>query len=342
MEYFAFQWHITEACDQRCKHCYIYAIGSHAEFKEMNVSDMEMIIQNVNIFCNKAKRLPYYYITGGDPILHPQFWTLAEKLKTEGIPFAILGNPFHLNEEVCKRLHDCGCRKYQLSLDGLRKTHDRIRRPGSFDKTLSVIPLLRNAGIDVAIMATVSRWNYKEIGELVDVVVQNKADIFAFARYCPDAESKDTCCSPKEYHEMMDQCWEKFEQYKDSGTTFNLKDHLWTLFKYEKALFNPDDYTDDRYVYDGCNCGNCHLTLLSDGAVYASRRMESKVGNALTDDLYELFTGPKMDRYRIYEKFEKCSKCELLRFCRGCPAVAFGYHRNMYAPDPQCWKELKA
>ena len=25
MEYFAFQWHITDECDQRCKHCYIFA-----------------------------------------------------------------------------------------------------------------------------------------------------------------------------------------------------------------------------------------------------------------------------------------------------------------------------
>ena len=25
MEYFAFQWHITGQCDQRCKHCYIFA-----------------------------------------------------------------------------------------------------------------------------------------------------------------------------------------------------------------------------------------------------------------------------------------------------------------------------
>jgi hypothetical protein len=104
----------------------------------------------------KANRLPYCYITGGDPILHPQFWALAEKLKTENIPFAILGNPFHLNDAVCKRLHDYGCRKYQLSLDGLRETHDRIRRPGSYDETLAAVPILRNAGIDVAIMATVS------------------------------------------------------------------------------------------------------------------------------------------------------------------------------------------
>lgn len=341
MEYFAFQWHITEACDQRCKHCYIYALGSHAKFKEMAVPDMLTVIENVQTFCRKANRLPYFYITGGDPILHPQFWVLARLLKMADIPFAILGNPFHLTPEVCERLHEHGCRKYQLSLDGLRETHDRIRRPGSYDETLAVIPYLRGAGIDVAVMTTVSRWNYKEIPELVDVVVENHVDIFAFARYCPDAESKDTCCSPEEYHWLMEQCWQKFEQYKDSETTFNLKDHLWTLFRYEKGLFDPKSYPDDGYVYDGCNCGNCHFTILSDGAVYACRRMESKVGNALTDDLYDLFTGEKMDAYRVYEKFEKCSKCELLRFCRGCPAVAYGTHGNMYAPDPQCWKEIK-
>lgn len=341
MEYFAFQWHITEACDQRCKHCYIYALGSHAKFKEMSVEDMDIVISNIQTFGRKANRQPYLYITGGDPALHPQFWTLAEKLKAEQIPYAILGNPFHLDDAVCQRLAETGCRKYQLSLDGLEATHDRIRRPGSFRETLEAIPTLQRAGITVAIMATVSKWNCKEIPALIDVVVEHKADIFAFARYCPDAHSKDTCCSPEEYKDLLEQCWEKFEQYKGGKTYFNLKDHLWTLFKYEKGLFNPADYPDDDTVYDGCNCGNCHLTILSDGAVYACRRMESKVGNALTDDLYELFTGEEMDKYRVYEKFEKCSQCELLRFCRGCPAVAYGYHGNMYAPDPQCWKEIK-
>ena len=24
-QYFSFQWHITDACDQRCKHCYIFS-----------------------------------------------------------------------------------------------------------------------------------------------------------------------------------------------------------------------------------------------------------------------------------------------------------------------------
>ena len=47
----------------------------------------------------------------------------------------------------------------------------------------------------------------------------------------------------------------------------------------------------------------------------------------------------KTERYRQYEKFVKCAKCELKNVCRGCPAVAYGYTGNMYAADPQCWKE---
>lgn len=341
MDYFSFQWHITEACDQRCKHCYIYALGSHAQFRQMKVENMRRVIDNMEAFGRRANRRPYLYITGGDPILHPQFWQLMELVSARGIPFTILGNPFHLSPEVCRRLRGYGCRQYQLSLDGLEATHDRIRRPGSYRETLAAIPVIKEAGIAVALMATVSRWNYKEIPALVDVAVEHKADVFAFARYCPDKESRDTCCSAEEYHEMMERCWEKFQKYKDSDTYFSLKDHLWTLFKYEKGLFDPKKYPDDDIVYDGCNCGNGHFTILSDGACYACRRMESKVGNALRDDLYDLFTGPEMDRYRVYENFEKCAKCELLRFCRGCPAVAAGYHGSMYAPDPECWAQVE-
>ena len=108
MEYFAFQWHITEACDQRCKHCYIYALGSHAKFQEMALEDMVRVIENCQAFCRKAGRLPYFYLTGGDPILHPQFWRLAGLLKEQDLPFAILGNPFHLTDDVCQKLRDHG------------------------------------------------------------------------------------------------------------------------------------------------------------------------------------------------------------------------------------------
>ena len=57
MEYFAFQWHITEACDQRCKHCYIYALGSHAKFQAMALEDMVRVIENCQAYGDVSSSL---------------------------------------------------------------------------------------------------------------------------------------------------------------------------------------------------------------------------------------------------------------------------------------------
>jgi radical SAM/SPASM domain protein of ACGX system len=263
-----------------------------------------------------------------------------ELFRKNKIAFSILGNPFHLNNEVCKRLKECGCERYQLSIDGLRETHDAIRMPGSFDTTLEKIKCLRNAGIRCAIMTTVSGTNIAEMPQIVDLVVEHKADIFAFARYCPTSAEKSTHLSPEQYRDLLDVLWQKFELYKDSGTSFNLKDHLWTLYLYEKGLFTIPDNLNEDMIYDGCNCANCHLTILPKGDVYACRRFESNVGNVFSEKLFDIFTGEPMNQYRDYGKFEKCSKCELKRFCRGCPAVTYGSTGNFYGTDPQCWKQV--
>ncbi len=340
MEYFAFQWHITDACDQRCKHCYIFSEDNHLKLKTMSMADIERTLDSILAMCHRMQRLPYIYLTGGDPILHPRFWNVLELLRQHEIPFTILGNPFHLSDEVCSRLRSYGCDKYQLSIDGLRSTHDKIRRPGSFDETIEKIACIRRAGIKCAIMTTVSGMNIAEIPSIVDLVVEHEVDIFAFARYCPTSFEKSTHISPAEYRDFLGVMWQKFEQYKDRGTAFNLKDHLWTLFLYERGLFTIPEGASEDVIYDGCNCANCHLTILPDGNVMACRRMESCVGNVFETPLYEQFVGERMEEYRQYDRFEKCAKCELLRFCRGCPAVAYGYTHNFYAADPQCWKEV--
>ena len=306
----------------------------------MTWTEIESVFDNCRDMCKKANRLPYFYITGGDPILHSRFWDLMALLKTNNIPFTILGNPFHLNHDVCIRLKEHGCERYQLSIDGLKETHDAIRMPGSFDTTLQKIACLRNAGIRCAIMTTVSGTNVHEIPGIIDLVVAHKAHIFAFARYCPTSSEKSTHLTPQQYRDLLELCWQKFEAYKESDTSFYLKDHLWTLFLYEKRLFKIPEGLNDDVVYDGCNCSNCHLTILPKGEIMACRRFESTVGNAFNEKLFDVFTGNKMNQFRAYDKFEKCSKCELKRFCRGCPAVTYGYTGNFYGTDPQCWKQL--
>ncbi|MBC6721083.1 SPASM domain-containing protein [Treponema sp. Marseille-Q4130] len=218
-EYFAFQWHITDECDQRCKHCYIFAEG-HPALVTMNRVRIEHVFFNALEFCQTFDRLPYFYITGGDPILHPHFW------------FLLL----------------------------LMKEHGRFELPAHTpaDKTTSA------SGTSYA--GTVS-------------------------------------------------------DSSNSGVGYNF---------------------DKLIIYGGCNCGNCHITILPTGDIYACRRVaNSRIGNACDERLADVWTGKKMEAYRDYGKFSKCSRCELLPYCRGCPAVASGScGGDFYAADPQCWKEV--
>ena len=331
-QYFAFQWHITDECDQRCKHCYIFAEG-HPALVSMNWNEMTRVVQQCEAFCARFNRLPYFYITGGDPILHPYFWQLLELLKSKKIPFTLMGNPFHLTDEICARLASLGCDKYQMSIDGMEATHDWFRKPGSFRTTLEKISCIKKAGITSVIMTTVSGTNIDEIPAVIDAVVAAKADVYAFARYCPTSDGKgneksDWYISPERYRaflEEIDKIYSHYESDPDCLTYFNRKDHLWTLFDYEHGRFSIPSGAKKGMIYGGCNCGNCHVTILPTGDIYACRRVQtSRMANI----------------FRDYEKFEKCAKCELLPYCRGCPAVASGSNGgSFYAPDPQCWKE---
>jgi radical SAM/SPASM domain protein of ACGX system len=342
-QYFSFQWHITDECDQRCKHCYIFSENTCKKLDAMDWEQMQATFDNCLDFCETYQRLPYFYITGGDPILHPDFWKLLGLMKEHNIPFTILGNPFHLTDEVCSRLKEYGCQKYQVSLDGMRETHDWFRKPGSFDITLEKIGCINRAGIRSVVMTTVSGTNIKEIPDIIDTVVEAGVNVFAFARYCPTSEEKDTGMTPQEYRELLAVCDKKFKEYEAAGckTYFNKKDHLWTLYEYETGTFRIPEDADPDMIYGGCNCGNCHLTILPTGDVYACRRVQnSKVANVFEDRLAEVWVC-QMEQYRQYDRFQKCSKCELKAWCRGCPAVASGKNGDFYAEDPQCWKEIE-
>jgi radical SAM protein with 4Fe4S-binding SPASM domain len=148
--------------------------------------------------------------------------------------------------------------------------------------------------------------------------------------------------TPLEYRALLETCDKKFKEYEAAGceTYFNKKDHLWTLYEYETGEFNIAENAQDGMIYGGCNCGNCHMTILPTGDVYACRRVQNnKVSNVFDDRLADVWVC-QMEQYRQYDKFKKCSKCELLAWCRGCPAVASGANGDFYDTDPQCWKEV--
>jgi len=334
---FGLQWHLTNECDQRCKHCYIWQKHEKQNLRStLTIEQCQMVIEDFVSFCNEMNISPFFFITGGDPLLYPLIWDVLELIRQKGISFTILGNPFHLNSEKAKKLQELGCISYQMSLDGLKETHDSLRKRGSFQATLSALPILHETDIGSMIMSTVSLLNYKELPMLARVCVEHKVDNFIFSRYCPTHRDTEYNIPPKLYRQFLADMWQVYSEFIDCGTNFSLKDHLWTAFLYEEGLYKLCE--EKNIVLDGCSCAIKHMTLLPNGTVYACRRFDSIVGNIGQQTFKEIFLSPEMEKYRQIEKLAGCKNCKLLNYCRGCHAVSAGTTDNFFDKDPQCWR----
>ena len=338
---FGVQWHITDNCDQRCRHCYIFAEDNKKPLVNMDFKQMQEVIQKVETFLSRMDMRPNWHITGGDPLLNPDFWRLAELMKEKGQRYLLMGNPFHLTEDICRRLKETGCYAYQVSIDGMEKTHDWFRKPGSFRQTLEAIPLLHAAGIQSVVSMTVSELNCRELPGVMDAMEKARVDHFGFARYVPTSDEKNNAIPPLEYRALLETYIKKRREAKLRGsfTTFTLKDHLLALYLYEEGKFHPPVYchTPGDHMPAGCHCANGTMAISADGTVMACRRMESsRLGNIFTDDLMEMWAEAK-EHYRHYDSFADCARCKLEPWCRGCPAISAAVNGDYYGRDPQCW-----
>ena len=339
----AYQWHITDNCDQRCRHCYLFAEDAALNCVSTPFDQLIMTLDQIEMDAQERAAVPYLVVSGGDPLLHPRFWDFAGELHKRGIQWCILGNPFHLNEEVCKKLYQLGCMSYQQSMDGLKKFHDYMRKPGSFDATLHAIKLLNDAGIKATLMATVSRQNLEDVLACMDIAVKHHAFGFGFARYCATSPEKalEAYPSPEEYRDFLLRYYQKAKAFQKAhcDTDFAFKEHLFTLLRYELGEFKPPQYSIDHpdIVYDGCHLGKT-CAILPDGTVMACRRMDSRLGNAGSDMLHNITTSDLCKSYVNVSNIKKCKDCELLQWCRGCRAAGFNVTGDLQCEDPCCWK----
>ena len=56
-QYFSFQWHITDDCDQRCKHCYIFSENNCKKLDSMSWEQMQDAFYNCLDFCKVYQRI---------------------------------------------------------------------------------------------------------------------------------------------------------------------------------------------------------------------------------------------------------------------------------------------
>lgn len=331
-EEFYFQWHITEKCNLRCKHCYH---ERYASLHELSLRELITVADKIDAALEKWNKKGTLSITGGEPfVVKDKMMSLLRHF--ESLPsvyhYDILTNGWFIDRAVLEALGKLEkLRRVQLSLEGAsREMNDRIRGKGSFDAAIRAIRLLKEHEFQVAVMMTISNINKHEIEPLIGLLEREGVDTFAAERFVPEGRGANL----EEEYLTRDGTREIF----DSIHSLAMKHEKPRILLYRPlfALLDGDDPT----VGAMCSAGTNSLTIMHDGNVYPCRRLPISLGNALTDSFYRIwYTSPMLWNIRNTHNLNgKCSDCELLALCRGCRAMAYAATGDYLAEDPQCWK----
>lgn len=318
---FTLQWHITQACDLHCRHCYDRSTRS-----PMSLEQGIRILDDVRMFCRDRHVMKAVSLTGGNPFLYPHFLDLYRAASERGFSIGILGNPTerkNLEEllSIRKPTH------FQVSLEGLQEQNDYIRGEGHFKRVIEFLGVLRELNIFSMVMLTLTKTNMKEIIPLAEMLNEH-AERFHFNRLSMTGEGANLRLPEKEEYLAFLYSYEK--ACRDIPV-LGLKDNMLSILSYKKGL-EP---------FGGCTTFGCgaafnFLTVLSDGEVHACRKFPSPIGNIFRQSITEIYDSPQAERYRA--GCRECHNCKLHPVCGGCLAVAYSLGRDIYKEkDPFCF-----
>jgi radical SAM protein with 4Fe4S-binding SPASM domain len=149
---------ITDRCNLKCRHCYI-GDGLH---QDLSIEQIQKIFKEFEEI--QGLRL---LLSGGEPLLHPQFWEINEILRNYSFRSILLSNGTLMTKRVAKKLR---VHEVQISLDGMKEGHESIRGKGTFGRAVSTIDHLREANIRVSIATMIHRKNLTEFEPLASLL----------------------------------------------------------------------------------------------------------------------------------------------------------------------------
>lgn len=321
---FALQWHITQACDLHCKHCY-----DRSNRSPLKLDKALSILDDLGAFCRNRHVRGHVSFTGGNPLLYPYFSDLYRAASERGFAIAILGNPSP-RERIKELMEIQPPTFFQVSLEGLQHHNDTIRGTGNFERVMEFLGALRDLGVYSIVMLTLTKDNMDQVLPLGEIL-RHHTDGFFFNRLSMVGEgARLRLPSQDEYVSFL----EAYMAAAKSNPVLCLKDNLFNILRHQKGLD----------VFEGCSGYGCgaafnFVALLSDGEVHACRKFPSPLGNVFYKSIAEIYDSEIAQQYR--SGCHACRACAIRPVCGGCLAIAHSHGLDIFKEkDPYCFMAM--
>jgi radical SAM protein with 4Fe4S-binding SPASM domain len=338
---FFIQWHLTENCNLRCRHCYQGEQG----MDEMPLREIRKVVAEVSDMIKDWSESygvafsPSMNITGGEPFLRTDLFEILGEIKQQGFKIYLLTNGTLASRDRARKLADLGVDGVQVSIEGPEDVHDAIRGRGSYAAATDGIERLVDAGLAVTLNVTLSDLNASSVKKIVAFGSHQGVRRVGFSRLVPAGKGR-SLLSRMLTREQVKDLYESLHAFELTGLEIVTGDPVASQMK---AAANGDA---GNIAVSGCSAGVAGLTIQPNGNITPCRRLPVSLGNVRRDSLREIWaTSPVLNALRDRSRYKgKCGACGRWAHCRGCRAIAYACSRSQgeddfLADDPQCFLE---
>jgi radical SAM protein with 4Fe4S-binding SPASM domain len=335
-ETFYVQWHITNFCNLRCKHCYQ---EDFSKANDLDWSGLKRISDNILTTVHGWNKTASIHLTGGEPLLKPEIFLLLEELdrKPNVKELGIITNGLFFDDDIIKKLSPFPkLSKIKISLDGAdAETNDSIRSKGSFEKVMNNFFLIKKKKrFEIILMFTVMKKNFRSLLSLLELCQKLDIDGLIIERFIPWGRGREIT------GEVLDQ-----DQWKEMLST------LFDFFSMGPGNEGVLPYQAFQVSFNGremdlsgapCVIGTDGLCIMPEGSVFPCRRFPISIGNLLNDPLAEIWEESEiLKKLRRKENLKgKCGRCPA-KDCRGCRSLALCLTGDYLEEDPHCGYSFK-
>ncbi|MBN1445213.1 MAG: radical SAM protein [Candidatus Omnitrophica bacterium] len=334
---FHIQWHITDLCNLRCRHCYQDVFNAK---NNLPFAAMEKIFFNMEKFVKSRKKKLVLDITGGEPLLHKN-WKELFSLASGSDAVAELGiitNGFFLDGKNTAFLERCGKLKaLKISAEGAsKKSYEFFRGEGTYEKFTESCRMIKERlpGTDKILMFTLAKENTEEITPLFEFMENYNLNKLIIERFIPWGRGREisggSVISREEWEKTVTLLCEKC----------GIEPDMESLLPYRGFMVRMDGKK-NRFRLFGAPCivGVDGIAVMPDGTVFPCRRFPLKIGNLKETSLAEIWEHSetlKTLRNKSLLK-GKCKECKISN-CTGCRALAYSITGDFMEEDPLCLK----
>lgn len=165
-------WETTTGCNLACVHCRRLEVSTELSRDDMTTEQSVAFIRSI-----PETGRPILVFSGGEPLMRPDLFELAEVANEVGLPTALATNGTTVDDRVARRIRDVGFRRVSISFDGPdAPTHDTFRGHGAFEAAVAGFKALRKVGMSMQINTTISKHNFRKLDETYRLALDLGAD----------------------------------------------------------------------------------------------------------------------------------------------------------------------